>query len=365
MTIVIELLRDVLVRVRRSPVHSLVSIVIACAGTVAIFSTTGLSLASQQQALALLNSPEGRLVSIVDGTGQAGLNSSSVRTPAALPGVEWAFGLGPALDMTNPLVPGLDPVPTRTIHGELPPAIDLRPDRDLEPGRAVMGTEVTTSGLGNQVGALERTGLESVVVGDFRATAPLEFLNTSVLRRANPDEDADTLRTLWVSVTDVGQLQPVSSAVRSLVTAEAPSALEIEVSDELAAIGDQIVEQLADDARTMLITLLILVAALLGAVQFGRVTAMVRDIGRRRALGATRSLIVVRILLLSAATAMMGTAAGMVAGNIVVHSVSGVIPPLRFSVGVGVLMVLASLFGALAPALRAAYADPVRVLRVP
>lgn len=84
------LVRDALARLVRSPVASLVSVLIVAAGTVAIFATTGLALAGQQRTLAVLNSPEGRLITVTDTTGGAALRPASVERLSSLPGVEWA-----------------------------------------------------------------------------------------------------------------------------------------------------------------------------------------------------------------------------------------------------------------------------------
>lgn len=235
----------------------------------------------------------------------------------------------------------------------------MEADKALAPGTALAGPDAgwQLSGpgpIGDEWGS-------SIVIGGFVAHAPLEALNSSVLRR----DDSVEVRRLLISVSDVSQLEPVASAVRSIVEARDPTALEVRYSDDLALLGDQVVEQLSSNARLMLGSLLTLVALLIGAVQFGRVTAMARDIGRRRALGASRSTVVAHILVMSGAAALVGAALGVLLGVAIVVAVTGQWPATQFTCGVAVLMLLASLAGAVPPALRAGFADPVRVLRVP
>ena len=64
-------------------------------------------------------------------------------------------------------------------------------------------------------------------------------------------------------------------------------------------------------------------AALIAAVQFGRVTGMARDIGRARALGPTRTTIVLPILLNAGLCGVLGALAGIAAGLVVSAAVAG------------------------------------------
>lgn len=122
------------------------------------------------------------------------------------------------------------------------------------------------------------------------------------------------MRSLLISVQDVSQLEPVAGAVPKLLIAADPVGPEVTVSGDLAAISDSVVQELQETARLTLLSVVSLVAVLIGVMQFGRVTAMARDIGRRRALGATRSLIVAQVLLGSAITAVLGVSVGTLLG---------------------------------------------------
>ncbi len=106
--------------------------------------------------------------------------------------------------------------------------------------------------------------------------------------------------------------------------------------------------------------LLLVALTLIGAVSQRR-----RDFGRRRALRASRSTVVALVLLQTSAAALVGVAAGGVAGLVLVNRLAGSLPSPGFTFGVVVLTLLTALLAAVPPAVLAAYRDPVRILRVP
>ncbi len=284
---------------------------------------------------------------------------------ASLTGVEWVVGVGPATDVTNTGIPGGAVVPARPVFGTLPPPVTLTHDRFLSPGEAVAGPGLAAQvGLGSGVGPVTGRNGEAVVVGDFTAAAPLEALNANLLVAAAPKSGARLL-TLWVSVHDVSQLAEVERAVRDSLVADNAGAVRVETSKELALLSADVAAELGRSAQLTITGLLLAVAVLIAAVQFGRVAGVARDIGRGRALGATRSTIVIQLLINAGLCGLIGACAGIIAGLIINLIVAGAMPGIGFATGVGMLMLLAALIGSVPPAIRAARLDPVRILRVP
>lgn len=359
----IDLVVDTVSRLRRPLVPTAVALLIVFAGSTALFATTGLALASQQRTLDRLNSPEGRLITITDPQGSAGLSAASVSAVATLTGVEWTAGVGPAVDVSNSAVPGGKTVVARALYGQLPP--NIAASTQPTDGQALAGPGLTaTLGLGDGVGAVSGGTTKAVVVGTFVASAPLSHLNANVLIHA-PLDDASRLLTLWVSVDDIAQLPLVTAAVRSTLIARSPGALRVDTAVGVATLSNDVIDEMARTAQLTLTGLLVAVAVLIGAVQFGRVAGMAKDIGRRRALGASRTTIVIQVLLNATVCALLGATGGGVAGLILTKALTGAFPPAAFILGIGVLMLLAALAGSLLPAIKAARLDPVRILRVP
>lgn len=301
-------------QVRRPWIPTKVAVVVVLAGTFAIFATTGQAVAGQLRTLERLNAPEGRRVTLTDATGSAGLDARSVATVESIPGVEWALGVGPAVDVTNAGLRGSATAPARLVYGDLPPVLRMSATRRPGPGEAVASAErLTDLGLIDGTGPVAGGGIEALVVGAFTAQPPLALLEDEVLVRS-PDLDGPLLR-LYLSVADVGLLSTVS--------------------------------------------------LLVSAVQFGRVSSAARDIGRRRALGASRSLVVAQILVNGVLTGLSGATLGAAAGLVLNAVVAGTLPGATFTLAVITLVTLASTLAAVPPAVRAARIDPVRILRVP
>src|SRR5690606_39708076 len=97
---------------------------------------------------------------------------------------------------------------------------------------------------------------------------------------------------------------------------------------------------------------------------FGRTLLL----GRRRALGATRTtiltLVLARTLLPALLPALLGAVIGTAAGLWIAGQWAAT-PPRTFTAGTATLAVLAALASTLPPATYAAGRDPVRVLRTP
>jgi putative ABC transport system permease protein len=352
-------------RLRSPLVPTLVAILVLFSGTTAIFATTGLAVASQQRTLARINSPEGRLITITDPQGSAGLSPGSVEAIRSMSGVEWAIGIGPAIDVTNTAIPSGQNVPARLVYGSLVPPIQTDRNASLSPGQAIAGAGLAQElGLSDGVGSVHSRTQDAIVVGGFTAHAPLTDLNRDLLIAPSSD-DPGRLLTLWVSVRDVAHLAAVTEAVTSALEVENPGAIRVETSKELARLSQDVVAGLADSARMTISGLLLAVAILVGALQYGRVAGMARDIGRCRALGATRSTIVLQVLINAGLCGLIGATLGSVVGLVIDAVVAGQVPGVEFTTAVGILMVLAALLGSVAPAIRAARLDPVRILRVP
>ena len=112
--------------------------------------------------------------------------------------------------------------------------------------------------------------------------------------------------------------------------------------------------------------LILLVSAALVAVNlFALVTMRRKDFGRRRALGASRGLIVAlllaQVLLLAVLGSVLGLGIAYIALNLSGEPQAGV----EFAMAVAIAGILAAALAALPPALVAARRDPLHELRVP
>ncbi|MFN8520249.1 MAG: FtsX-like permease family protein [Chloroflexota bacterium] len=199
--------------------------------------------------------------------------------------------------------------------------------------------------------------------GWFRAREPLQALNAFVLVPRD-DGDETGLERLIVSVTDVGQVEAVASAVRDLIGGEAADGVTIDRSPELLAAREAVQDQVAASDRLLVLPILAAMAPA-GVVVLFEVLAARRDLGRRRALGATRSQLTTMVILQTLWPALVGAALGALAGWAYASLKAGYGIDWQFAAAVGVLTVIALGAAATMPAVVAATRDPLRVLRVP
>ncbi len=179
------------------------------------------------------------------------------------------------------------------------------------------------------------------------------------------------LTSLSVKVRDVNQLDPTIRQLRNvlMITHHAIEDFGIQTQEDWA----QSINSAVANARMSggLISLISLLVGGIGItnIMLASITERIREIGIRKAIGATYSDIFIQILVESVVIAIIGGAAGLIASlglvevltliskeNTPVITLSSMLLAFSFSAGVGVL-------AGLIPALKAAKLDPIQALR--
>ena len=132
----------------------------------------------------------------------------------------------------------------------------------------------------------------------------------------------------------------------------------------LAELQAEVAADLGTFGRTLLLGVLGAGALLVAIVVLADVLVRRKDLGRRRALGATRGTIVAMVIARTLLPALLGAAIGVGAGLWLAERFNAT-PPWEFTGGTATLAVLAAIASAILPVLYAATRDPVRVLRTP
>jgi len=360
------LLHEGILTARAQPVATITATLVVAMVCFVVLVTTGRTAAAERAVIASIDSVGTRLVTATDSTGSAGIHPSAVDDVAALEGVTWALGLGPAEDVANADRPSAIGTPMRSYVGPLPDEVALTAGRlPRAPGEAVAGARAGAAlGLLDGVGAVTSAGARVAVVGQVALDGPLATLDGSVLRLAEPDTDLP-LRYVYVVVDHADQAPDLALAVEAVLPVAEPSALEIETSAGVLALRDVVAGTLGASARQLMAGVLGVGLVLTTVTMLGAVAARRRELGRRRALGASRSAVVVLVLAQSAVAAVVGAVIGTAAGLAVVRLILDATPSAGFVLGVAALALLVTLAGSAPPALAAALRDPVRILRVP
>ena len=209
------------------------------------------------------------------------------------------------------------------------------------------------------------------VVGTLSVPEHLRFLEPLVVVPAGtPDHPAGLDRQAPLALVVVLAASPpevavVEATVRSLLVDTEPDTVTVETSAELAAIRTAVSGELGSHARSTVLGILAIAALLVAVNLFSLVTMRRRDFGRRRGLGATRSLItgllVCQVTLLAAVGAVIGTVGTV--GFLV--ATGNPLPGGRFTVALLLASVLTAALAAIPPAALAARRDPLHELRVP
>ncbi|QAY71408.1 FtsX-like permease family protein [Xylanimonas protaetiae] len=363
-----DLARDAVDGARAQRTTTLTLAVVLAVVCFAVLVTTGQSAASEARIVEQIDSAGTRLIALSDDGGKAGIQATAPHRLAGLSDTTWAFGLGEAVDVTNPALPD-GRAASRAVVGDLPADLAIVQGRPPRPGEAIAGTGVTAVlHLGPGLGTIRPIGAPGedpvAVVGAFEATGPLAHLNDVILIAAAP-EDAETLRYVYVMADDVAVIDRLEAVLRTSTPALDPSALTVETPAGAIALRDVIAGRLGAASRQLMAVVMGVGAAIIAVTMASATASRRRDFGRRRALGATRSALVATTLAQSSLGALAGIVVGTAAGVVTLAATTGSLPSWWFVAGVAGLALLLTVTTATPIATRAAHRDPLRILRVP
>lgn len=364
------LLREGVAMARSQPVATVLVALVGAAVCATVLATTGQSAAAEREVLSRIDDAGTRAIVVTDQEGRAQLGPDVVDRLAALSAVDWVVGLGSVLDTRNSAVgDGADLLPVRTLYGDVPPVLALHAGRWPDPGEVVVGAGVLQEfGFAQAVGGLDpRRGTSYGLVGSFTADDPLGFLADGGLVRTVVADDggAQAVRQLYILVDRPSDVATVAAALPAVLDARDVTSLRIETPEVLTQVRDAVAGELGRFSRQLVAMVLAVGLVLTAVTVYGSVTTRRRDFGRRRALGASRSSVVVLVLVQTAVGAFVGASVGAAAGLTIVARLAGAVPSAAFTGGLVAATILAAAVAAVPPALLAAMRDPVRILRVP
>jgi len=363
----LAILREAIVTARSQPVASALTILMITGMVLAVMLTTGRTVGAEQQVLGSLDDLGTRSI-VIRAESSAGVTSSVLDRIAVVDGIEWAAAFTSAVDATNTLVLDGTKVATRYAYGSHLDILGI-PASSPDPGHLAYASS----------GALERLGLPDVAgsitlttgtqygVGGQLTTpdflAPFEPLVLIPQPTSAPVDDA--VNVVIVIADSPELVAPVSDAVLSVIGADDPTKVTVQTSEALAELRGIIQGQLGAFSRGLVVILLAVTGALVAIILFGLVMMRRKDFGRRRALGASRRLIVGLLLLQTGALGLVGTGLGVAASSLALVASSDPLPSTSFILALSTLTLVTALLAAVAPAVAASRREPIRELRVP
>lgn len=343
----------------------LVTLLVAVMVT-ATLSTVGRTAAAEQQLAQRLDDAGARVLTVTDLRSRGLLSPSIIGAAGALSVAERAVGITLTVDMVAGHVGrGGERVPAWGIVGDINDVATITAGRAPGPGEGIVSEEgMRKLGLQDPYGwaleAAQQGSQEATIVGAFRPKAPFEEFDAGIAYNAS---DADAL-TLSVIIDDSRHAASAQRAVLGLIAPPDPSEIQVESPVGIAELRRQVLGDFGNFGRTLMLGVLGGGALLTAIVVLSDVLVRRKDLGRRRALGATRATIVAIVTCRTLLPALIGAALGVAVGAGVTGRL-GAVPPTDFVGAVAVLAVLAATISAVPPALFAATRDPVAVLRTP
>ena len=336
----------------------LTSVVVA-AMTATTLLTNGRVAGAQRDLLDSFDRAGGRVITVQPAP-DSGLGSSVLARLKTLDDVAWAGAFGIAEDMANSAVPGGDVVGVRAFASTDPALLGIRwpdavPGAAFADASALQTLGLSESGSGGLRGG---NGTSASVVGRLRAPSFLRSLEPLVLQ---PTEAAFDCSVIVILASDVAVVDALAASLPTLLATD----VQVSASTDLLAMRAQVQTQVGILGNGLVLGVLGASAVLVGMIQMVLVTMNRKDYGRRRALGARRSLIVQLVTAISAIEGLIGAIVGILVANSTMIALTDPLPDAWFQVSVVILGLAASLAGAIVPAWFASHRDPIVELRVP
>ncbi len=357
-----ELLKESLRSARSHAVPTALVALIVAAMCATTLLTVGRTIAAQRVVEARLEAAGSRHLVVADTTG-VNLPVSVVALAAQFDSVAAVLGFGDATDVRSASVgAGGAAVTAWPTAGALPRASTLLAGRWPRPGEAVISQDAADKlSLRGPVGAVQDAlGRQYAVVGIYAARPGFDRYASGVLVAS----DGPHVRRYELLATTAGNAAGVQTLVLGMLARSDPRSISVESPTALAEIQAQVTGDVGSFGNNLTLLVLGVGAVLAASVVWSDVLIRRRDLGRRRALGATRgtivALVVTRTVAAGAAGAVVGSAAA-----IAILATDHSIPSIDFTAATAMLVLITTALSAAVPAVGAARRDPVRVLRTP
>ncbi|MDR3069984.1 MAG: hypothetical protein LBU38_03125 [Propionibacteriaceae bacterium] len=324
--------------------------------------TAGRSAVAQDEIRQTLDSAGSRVLDIRSKGVQGFFPQAAVSQINALNAVATAVGLATARDMVSGHRGSDRGIPLWVVYGNVADMAELVSGRWPRPGEAIVADQSKRIlGIAGPAGFLVENGAEFPIVGTFRAVEPFTEFGAGALTVADSDS-AGAVRLL-VLATDHSQSGWVEDQVMQIISVSDRSQLEVISPASLAELQAQVNTGFVAYARQLFAIVLFIGVGIIAVVVLADILLLRSDLGRRRALGATRgavaALVVLRTFFPAFAGVVLGDALGLGLG------IGQLWPSAEFAVALAALCLLCVIVASAIPAFVAVSQDPVKALRTP
>lgn len=325
-------------------------------------ATVGRARANDNEMAASLDTAGARILKVSDSSRLNIISPAMLGVVEGMEGVETVVALSSPVDVHAGGVQGGSLIPLWEVSNA--EAISNPVIGNLPLG----GQGTVTSEVQKKLGLVQPSGyvegryqVQLPLVSQSRIRPGFEDLGSGVIVQA--DEET-TYTQLRVIVASVEQVPGVQRAVLSMFGPVDPSKLSVESPRAMNTISEMLQNQLGRYNQSMLGLILGIGAVFIAIVVLSDVLLHRNELGRRRALGATRK----DLSLLTVARTIVPAAVGAVIGSVsvlILFHLQGVNIPTDLATAIGWLAIVTVGLVALIPAIWASARDPVTVLRTP
>lgn len=232
--------------------------------------------------------------------------------------------------------------------------------------RSPLGLKVTAGSRElTVIGVLKGQQGQSVFGGEFDTLAVIPFTSATRLNK-----NQEKVVRIYASASETADVKEVSRAIKEKLLANHNNEEDFTVLTQEDMLG--LFDTFLNLATTM-VSAIAAISLLVGGIgimniMLVTVTERTREIGLRKAVGATRFAILVQFLIEAIVVTFVGALIGLALAFIVAAVVAAktelqpVIGPTTIALSVGISIIVGLIFG-LWPAMRAAAKDPIEALR--
>lgn len=357
---------EALAAARAAPVVSLLVIVMIAGMCAAVGLTKGRAVATERSIIASIDRAGTRSIVISARPGTA-LDSAISDRASAISDVEWIGTVRFVSDGRNLRIPGGATVPVQSLWASSWAPVGL-PQPTVDRSRQAYASSLVLDrvGLADGIGRLQLDDQSTIALaGPVDLPDRLASLASSVILTEPDSSRSREVDKVFVVVRTSDRVEAVAHALSGLLNGRDISNATISTSKQLALVRQAVQGELGNASRALALLITAVTAALACAVLVLSVLQRRRDFGRRRALGASRTLIAGLVLVQCGALGLVGCAVGNAVAVGVLVSTRAAVPGPEYLAAISVLAIGMSVVASLPAALLASVRDPVAELRVP
>lgn len=349
-------------------VFSIITLLIIAGSTVAIIATNGRSAATEANVLQSFSAQDTRTIRVAVIKPGGTLTTRQIDHLADLPETTSVIGFGTTADYRAAANPEGTKVAVRQAYGQINNTPIFTPETT---GVKVSPAAARAFGLPHGRGSIARPNHhDELIIGQFHTPGFLKELEPTALQPLPGGQYLapgvpNTVQEIHILCTSPAAVALVTSVAQRLIKDNPPGTVQVATSEELAQIRGAVAGRLSAQSHTLLlgVTAAAMIATCVNV--WGLALARRRDFGRRRALGASRTMLTLLLVGQVFCTAILGLVLGLAGSFTWLVLDNHPLPTWDYTLALAVLVITGAGFAAAIPAIGAALRDPLTELRVP